>query len=133
VARIKKLTIPWRDTRDGASRWTASDAGNPCGDLLRDLYDARGAAISHLYETRADNARMKTITHLYRSIGWRTAGMTLSALLFALSIAELIWRPGMDAAMWRGLALSSLYLRMCLSQRRLFTPARMHDHRRGHW
>lgn len=50
--------------------------------------------------------------------------MILSALLFVLSIAELIFRPGTDAALWRGMALSSLYLLMCLSQRRLFAPAR---------
>ncbi|PXV56070.1 hypothetical protein SAMN04487785_11064 [Dyella jiangningensis] len=56
--------------------------------------------------------------------------MFLSALLFALSIAELLLRSGEDAALWRGLALSSLYLLMCLSQRRLFAPARSHAYRR---
>ncbi|WP_239951126.1 hypothetical protein [Dyella terrae] len=59
--------------------------------------------------------------------------MILSTLLFALSIVELLLRPGQDAALWRGLALSSLYLVMCLSQRRLFAPARTYQHRRNHW
>ncbi|KLD65194.1 hypothetical protein Y882_03720 [Dyella japonica DSM 16301] len=59
--------------------------------------------------------------------------MVLSALLFALSIVELILRPGDDAAVWRGLALSSLYLLICLSQRRLFAPARTRDNRRLRW
>ncbi|AIF47561.1 hypothetical protein [Dyella japonica] len=100
---------------------------------LRDLYDARGTPISLLYDARTDNAGMKTHTHHSRSIGWRTAGIILSALLFVLALAELMLRPGNDAAIWRGLALSSLYLVMCLSQRRLFAPARTHGNRRARW
>ena len=65
-----------------------------------------------------------------RAIGWRTTGMVLSGLLFVLAIAQLILRPGDDAAVWRGLALSSLYLLICLSQRRLFAPARTRHNRR---
>ncbi|MDR3447785.1 hypothetical protein [Dyella sp.] len=103
------------------------------GASLRDLYGALSEAISLLYEEHTDNARMKTHTHQHRSIGWRAVGMILSALLFALSIVELLLRPGQDAALWRGLALSSLYLVMCLSQRRLFAPARTYQHRRNHW
>jgi len=72
---------------------------------------------------------MKTITHRSRFIAWRSTGMILSALLFVLAIAELMIRPSTDAAMWCGMALSSLYLLMCLSQRRLFAPARTRGHR----
>lgn len=105
------------------------DADSACNVVLRLLYDACAASISLLYDAHADNVGMKTTTHRYRSIGWRATGMILAAMLFVLSIAELILRPGADAAIWRGLALSSLYLVMCLSQRRLFAPARA----RSHW
>lgn len=56
--------------------------------------------------------------------------MVLTALLFALSLLQLILRPDGDAAVWRGLALASLYLLICLSQRRLFAPARTRHNRR---
>jgi hypothetical protein len=114
--RFRQLAIRGRTPRQAGS--------------LRDLYGASLGAISLLYEAPIDNACMKTpMQHSY-SIRWRGAGMILSALLFVLSIAELMLRPGEDAALWRGLALSSLYLVMCLSQRRLFTPARSHGNLR---
>jgi hypothetical protein len=47
--------------------------------------------------------------------------MAVAALLFAFSVYELIFHPSADNGTWRGLALSSLYLVMCLTQRRLFT------------
>lgn len=72
---------------------------------------------------------MKT-THRFYGLGWRAAGMIIAALLFALSVAELLLHPGGNLAMWRGLALSSLYLVMCLSQRRLFAPTRSRGERR---
>lgn len=97
---------------------------------LRDLYAARCRVISILYESPDDNSDMAIHTNRSRAIGWRTAGMVLSGLLFALSIVQLILRPGDDAAVWRGLALSSLYLLICLSQRRLFAPARTRHNRR---
>lgn len=76
---------------------------------------------------------METHTNRSFGIGWRTVGIILSALLFVLSLVELMLRPDSDAAIWRGLALSSLYLTICLSQRRLFVPARARDNRRGRW
>ena len=97
---------------------------------LRDLYAARCREISILYELPDDNIGMAIHTNRTRAIGWRTAGMVLSALLLALSIVELMLRPGDDAALWRGLALSSLYLLICLSQRRLFAPARRRHNQR---
>jgi hypothetical protein len=76
---------------------------------------------------------MQMKTHRSHGFGWRAIGMLMCGLLFALSTAELIFRPGENAATWRCLALSSLYLVMCLSQRRLFAPARTNDNlrRRG--
>ena len=59
--------------------------------------------------------------------GWRTVGITLAALLFALSVVELMLQADGDAGTWRGLALASLYLALCLGQRHPFAPAR---HRR---
>lgn len=76
---------------------------------------------------------MKTVTHSSRRMSWRATGMILAALLFVLSLAELILRPAADTAIWRGLALSSLYLVMCLSQRRLFAPVRTQGQRRIRW
>jgi hypothetical protein len=81
----------------------------------------------------AENGGMETGMKHSFVIGWRTVGIILAALLFVLSVATLIWRPGDDAALWRGLALSSLYLTICLGQRRLFVPARARDNRRGRW
>lgn len=100
---------------------------------LRDLYGAGCRVISILYEAPDDNGSMEIHSNRARVIGWRAAGIVLSALLFALSIVELILRPGDDAAVWRGLALSSLYLLICLSQRRLFAPARTRRNRRVRW
>jgi len=74
---------------------------------------------------------MKTRMQRTHPMGWRTTGMIVSAMLFALSITELMLRAGTDAPMWRGMALTSLYLVLCLSQRRLFAPARTHSHWRG--
>ena len=48
--------------------------------------------------------------------------MAAAALLFVISVAALMLRPGSDTALWRGLALSALYLALCLTQRRLFAP-----------
>ncbi|QNK00666.1 hypothetical protein [Dyella telluris] len=73
---------------------------------------------------------MKTITHRSRGMGWRSAAIIIATLLFALSVVELLLRPDGDVAIWRGLALSSLYLVMCLSQRRLFAPTRSRGERR---
>jgi hypothetical protein len=64
---------------------------------------------------------------------WRAAGIIVSALLFVLSLIALMLRPGDDAAIWRGLALSSLYVAICLSQRRLFVPTRARSNRRSRW
>lgn len=85
--------------RNHIGRTLASGCFSPADRSLRLLYEARGPAISLLYETAADNGCMKTITHRSHLPGWRSAGMILSALLFVLSIAELIFRPGTDAAL----------------------------------
>lgn len=73
---------------------------------------------------------MDTRTAAPRAHRWRALGITLSLLLLALSLGELLWQAGNDAPMWRGIALSSLYLGLCLSQRRLFAPARSFDRQR---
>lgn len=67
---------------------------------------------------------MNIASHDSRKFGWRIAGITLAALLFALSVIELMLHADGDAGTWRGLALSSLYLALCLGQRRLFARAR---------
>lgn len=65
-------------------------------------------------------------------IRWRALGLVLSGLVLTLSITQLILRPGEDSGMWRGIALSSLYLALCLAQRRLFSGARTRGNR-GAW
>lgn len=49
--------------------------------------------------------------------------LVATGLLFLLSVAELVLRASGDVSIWRGLALSSLYLSFCLMQRRLFVPS----------
>jgi O-antigen ligase len=46
-----------------------------------------------------------------------------AALLFLGSASVLLLGVGTNLSFWRGLALSSLYLSFCLTQRRLFVPA----------
>lgn len=67
---------------------------------------------------------MNIASHDSRKFGWRIVGIALAALLFALSVVELMLHADGDAQIWRGLALSSLYLALYLSQRRMFVPAR---------
>jgi hypothetical protein len=58
--------------------------------------------------------------------------MLAAALLFALSVYELTFHTSTNAGTWRGLALTSLYLVMCLTQRRLFAPRSPSYHRLRH-
>jgi hypothetical protein len=44
-------------------------------------------------------------------------------LLFLVSVSQLVVGTGDHESIWRGLALSSMYVGFCLTQRRLFTPA----------
>jgi len=68
---------------------------------------------------------MKTTTsHPSHKFSLRGIGMVVAMPLFLLSVYELVFRPGIDAGIWRGLALSSLYLGICLTQRRLFAERR---------
>jgi hypothetical protein len=46
-----------------------------------------------------------------------------TGLLFLFSVYELVLGAGGKVSIWRGLALSSLYLSICLMQRRLFVPS----------
>jgi len=75
---------------------------------------------------------MEINTHRRPRHQWRTFGIAVSIALFVLSIAQLVMLPHEDAGMWRGIALSSLYLVACLSQRRLWSPARAYGNRRAH-
>ena len=44
-------------------------------------------------------------------------------VLFLFSVSELVLGAGGDVGIWRGLALSSLYLSICLMQRRKYVPS----------
>jgi len=46
-----------------------------------------------------------------------------TGLLFLLSVSELVLGTAGKVSIWRGLALSSLYLCICMMQRRLFVPS----------
>jgi hypothetical protein len=52
----------------------------------------------------------------------RNICLMAAGMIFLLSVARLTLGVGGDVSVWRGLALSSLYLGFCLMQRRLFTP-----------
>ncbi len=53
----------------------------------------------------------------------RNISLIAMALLFLVSISELVIGSGAYVSVWRGLALSSIYVGFCFTQRRLFTPA----------
>jgi hypothetical protein len=67
---------------------------------------------------------MKTFArHLRRDYRVRNICLIATGLLFLLSVSELIVGVNSDnVGIWRGLALSSLYLNVCLTQKRLFVP-----------
>ncbi|WP_199099389.1 hypothetical protein [Dyella sp. ASV21] len=70
---------------------------------------------------------MKTaFRRLSLDLRWRHVLLLVSALLFAAAIYKLMLGAGADAGIWRGVALSALYLGFCLTQRRLFTPSSRH-------
>ncbi|WP_114239556.1 hypothetical protein [Dyella sp. C9] len=67
---------------------------------------------------------MKTIPRpLSYSQRLRSLGVVVAALVFLVAVARLLAGAGEDVGLWRGLALSSLYIGFCLTQRRLFTRA----------
>ena len=53
----------------------------------------------------------------------RNICLIATGLLFLFSVSELALVAGGNISIWRGLALSSLYLSICLMQRRLFVPS----------
>jgi hypothetical protein len=53
----------------------------------------------------------------------RNLAFVVAGLVFAFAVSRLLSGAGEDVGVWRGLALSSLYLGFCLTQRRLFTRA----------
>lgn len=78
---------------------------------------------SILYDAAPDNGHMKYATQsMHRPLPWRGIGIAIATVLFAASVAELLTRHSGHDATWRGLALSSLYVALCLTQRRLFGP-----------
>ena len=46
-----------------------------------------------------------------------------TGLIFVLSVSVLVLHAGGDVSVWRGLALGSLYLSICLMRRRRFVPS----------
>jgi|KBSMisStaDraftv2_1062788.scaffolds.fasta_scaffold1185265_1 hypothetical protein len=83
---------------------------------LRDLYDASGFAIAHLYAAAPHHIGMAILQGSYT--GMRSIGFIAAADLFLLALFELLHADGGDANMWRGIALSALYLCVCLGRRR---------------
>jgi hypothetical protein len=82
------------------------------------------AVISLLYGAASHNDRVMTLT---RRLSWerrvRNIWLIAMALLFLVSVSELVVGTGGHISVWRGLALSSVYVGFCLTQRRLFSPA----------
>lgn len=75
---------------------------------------------------------MKTpFDHPARAERLRQLCLLAAALLFLCSASVLLLGVGANLSFWRGLALSSLYLGFCLTQRRLFAPSSRSLIRRG--
>ena len=53
----------------------------------------------------------------------RNVCLIATGLLFLFSVSELVLGTGGKISIWRGLALSSLYLSICLMERRLFVQS----------
>ena len=53
----------------------------------------------------------------------RSIGFIAAADLFLLALFELLHADGGDVNMWRGIALSALYLCVCLGRRRAVSPS----------
>lgn len=78
-------------------------------------------AIAHLYAGSLHHIGMAILhgTHpVMRSIGFIAA-----ADLFLLALFELLHADGGDVSMWRGIALSALYVCVCLGRRRAVSPS----------
>lgn len=89
-------------------------------------------SLSHLYAAPIHNRRMKThFGHPARAERIRQFCLLVAALLFLCSASVLSLGAGANVSFWRGLALSSLYLGFCLTQRRLFAPSSRLLLRRG--
>jgi hypothetical protein len=61
--------------------------------------------------------------HLAREHLVRKLCLIATGLLFLFSVSELVLGAGGDVGIWPGLALSSLYLGICLMQRRQYVPS----------
>jgi hypothetical protein len=55
--------------------------------------------------------------------GMRSIGFIAAADLFLLALFELLHADGGDTNMWRGIALSALYVCVCLGRRRTTSPS----------
>jgi hypothetical protein len=67
---------------------------------------------------------MKTSSkHLARERLVRRLCLIATGLLFLFSVTELVLGAGGKIGIWPGLALSSLYLSICLMQRRQYVPS----------
>lgn len=53
----------------------------------------------------------------------RNVCLIATGLIFLFSVSELVLGTGGKVSIWRSLALSSLYLSICLMKRRLFVPS----------
>jgi hypothetical protein len=85
-------------------------------NYLRDLYDAGSFAIAHLYAVALHHIGMAILQGSYTRMP--SIGFIAAADLFLLALFELLHADGGDANMWRGIALSALYLCVCLGRRR---------------
>jgi hypothetical protein len=81
------------------------------------------SSISHLYGTQSHNNCMRNFSkHLPLEYLVRNVCLIATGLIFLFSVSELVLGTGGKVSIWRGLALSSLYLSICLMERRLFVP-----------
>jgi hypothetical protein len=70
------------------------------------------------------NDGMKTSSkYLARERLIRRLCLIATGMLFLFSAFELVLGAGGDVGIWRGMALSSLYLSICLMQRRHYVPS----------
>jgi hypothetical protein len=82
------------------------------------------SSISHLYGAQSHNNCMRNFSqHLPLEYLVRNVCLIATGLLFLFSVSELVLGTGCKISIWRGLALSSLYLSICLMERRLFVQS----------
>lgn len=93
----------------------------PPANYLRDLYVAGRFAIAHLYAASLHHIGMAILHGTHSAM--RSIGFIAAADLFLLALFELLHADGGDVSMWRGIALSALYLCVCLGRRRAVSPS----------